>query len=641
MKKYLSLLLVLIMVVCMLPLSAIPAYADEDDPGVLNGDSMNNQNDPNSQNQDNQDPEGQDPDNQNSDDQDGEDDPPETVTVVFDYNGHGGKETESVPVTPGDTVDEPDDPVDDDYDFCGWKTAEGEDFDFSTEINEDITLTAAWTPKYVSVFFDANGHGTAPDAITVRRGEKAEEPDPPVVEGLEFGGWFKEKECENAFDFETTEIEESIILYAKWTGQCHEVSFDLKLEGASGKPANQSIPHGQKASRPETDPTAEGYKFVNWYADEDCSQQFDFDTPIEEDTVIYAKWVRQYKVSFNMNNDKAVGSLDDQYVTEGGYATAPSIETIPTAVGYRFVRWMVDAVGTSAFDFATPITKDTVIYASWIKRHEISFDVNNAKSSSVVATQIVDDGDKAKKPAQDPTAEKDDTCEYRFNGWCTDKEGKQPFDFASEIHNDLTLYGSWSKIYTVTFTVRFNNAQNKPDTQKVAENDKATKPTNPTYTGYVFLGWYEDAAGKTGFNFNKPITGNITLYDKWEPQLYKVTFVANGYGTAPAIQEVAYGNKATPPTNPTAQGVTFDGWYTDKTCKTRYNFNTPVTSDITLYAKWVDSSGKVVSNSAKGIATGDTNNVVLFYGLVTVSVIGLASVCGVFFYKRKKSSERQ
>ena len=65
-----------------------------------------------------------------------------------------------------------------------------------------------------------------------------------------------------------------------------------------------------------------------------------------------------------------------------------------------------------------------------------------------------------------------------------------------------------------------------------------------------------------------------------------VTFNANGHGSAPSAQTVQSGNKATKPTDPTASGYTFCGWYTDSACTTAYNFDTAVTSDITLYAKW-------------------------------------------------------
>ena len=66
-----------------------------------------------------------------------------------------------------------------------------------------------------------------------------------------------------------------------------------------------------------------------------------------------------------------------------------------------------------------------------------------------------------------------------------------------------------------------------------------------------------------------------------------VTFNANGHGTAPASQTLwSNYDKATAPTAPTANGCIFQGWYTEAECINQWDFNTVVTGDMTLYAKW-------------------------------------------------------
>lgn len=65
-----------------------------------------------------------------------------------------------------------------------------------------------------------------------------------------------------------------------------------------------------------------------------------------------------------------------------------------------------------------------------------------------------------------------------------------------------------------------------------------------------------------------------------------IIFDANGHGTAPAAQVVPDGGKATSPADPTADGWAFKGWYTEQECTTGYNFDSTVTKNITLYAKW-------------------------------------------------------
>lgn len=135
---------------------------------------------------------------------------------------------------------------------------------------------------------------------------------------------------------------------------------------------------------------------------------------------------------------------------------------------------------------------------------------------------------------------------------------------------------------TVTFDV---DGGSSVPVQKVPEGGKATKPANPTKTGYTFDDWYDSAAKTTKFNFSTQISEDTTIYAKWTINTYTVTFDSNE-GSAVASQTVDYNAKATEPTDPTKSHYTFEGWFTDEELTTEYDFDTPVTADITLYAKW-------------------------------------------------------
>ena len=87
-------------------------------------------------------------------------------------------------------------------------------------------------PAEHNVTFDGNGHGTAPEAQTVTDGDKAEKPTDPNAEGYAFGGWYKEKECQNVYDFDTP-VTEDRTLYAKWTAD----SSDNPSDNPSDKPS--------------------------------------------------------------------------------------------------------------------------------------------------------------------------------------------------------------------------------------------------------------------------------------------------------------------------------------------------------------------------------------------------------------------
>lgn len=75
------------------------------------------------------------------------------------------------------------------------------------------------------------------------------------------------------------------------------------------------------------------------------------------------------------------------------------------------------------------------------------------------------------------------------------------------------------------------------------------------------------------------------IQNKSTSRTWIVKFESNG-GSAVASQTVANGGKATEPTDPTKDGYTFADWYLPSDLTTPYNFDTAVTGDITLYAKW-------------------------------------------------------
>lgn len=88
---------------------------------------------------------------------------------------------------------------------------------------------------------------------------------------------------------------------------------------------------------------------------------------------------------------------------------------------------------------------------------------------------------------------------------------------------------------------------------------------------------------------------------------YTVTFDANGKDTAmPDSQRVKEGKVATEPsTKPQCKGYTFAGWYTDEACTQAYDFSTPVTADLTLYAKWTKNATNPGGNGGSGTNGGN------------------------------------
>ena len=114
----------------------------------------------------------------------------------------------------------------------------------------------------------------------------------------------------------------------------------------------------------------------------------------------------------------------------------------------------------------------------------------------------------------------------------------------------------------------------------------ATVAADPSRAGYQFAGW-QDATGKRyAAGDTVTVDHDITLTAQWN-KLVTVSFDLCGHGGANiSDQTFVSGNKASEPTAPKEDGWVFGGWYTEKGCQYRFSFDSAVTSDITLYAKW-------------------------------------------------------
>ena len=96
-----------------------------------------------------------------------------------------------------------------------------------------------------------------------------------------------------------------------------------------------------------------------------------------------------------------------------------------------------------------------------------------------------------------------------------------------------------------------------------------------------------------------------------------VTFDNRGHGIAPEPQRVAVGDTVAEPKNMTASGYVFCGCHMDPECTTLFDFQTPITQDITLYAKWIPSAN---------VGTGNGSNTTLWFMMLGLSLFGMMFV---------------
>ena len=290
-----------------------------------------------------------------------------------------------------------------------------------------------------------------------------------------------------------------------------------------------------------------------------------------------AEYREIYAVSFQPNGGSAV---PDAEVSEDDPLPRPAD---PVREGFAFTGWYTDSACTKAYDFSAPVTGEFTLYAGWkVQVCTVRFQANGG---SAVPSVEVEYG----KTVSAPGAPSRDG--YTFTGWFADSGCTEAYSFLTPVTEDLTLYAGWRPNFcTVTF--RTNGGSAVPSVE-VEYGKTVSAPGAPSRDGYTFTGWFADSGCTEVYSFSTPVTEDLILYAGWKevpappppPTTYTVTFNSNG-GSAVASVTVDPDETVAEPSAPTRDGYNFTGWFTDSGCTAAYDFTTPVTGNLTLYAGW-------------------------------------------------------
>ena len=476
-------------------------------------------------------------------------------TVAFDADN--GSENTVISVNENDTVAAPENPAKEGFVFGGWYKGDVQ-YNFGNPVTEDLTLKAKWiseTAKIFTITFDSDGVSKL--SQVVEENGKVSEPEKPVKSGFIFEGWYLGSE---KYDF-SSPVTADITLTAKWTQKEEAKSFTVTFDPDNGSEKEiKTVTEKDKVVAP-AEPEKAGFKFTGWYKGTD---KYDFESPVTEDLTLKAKWISEADKTFTVSFDTGSESkIDTQTVVENEVAVLPKE---PAKDGYTFKGWMF---GNSEYDFKTPVTKDIVLKAKWeINTYEVNFVVDGKDYGSV---QTVKHGEKAEKPAA--PAKEGST----FIGWLN---GTAAYDFDTPVTGKLTLTAKWEiNTYEVKFVVDGNDYGT---VQTVKHGEKAEKPAAPAKEGSTFIGWLN---GNTAYDFDTPVTGKLTLTAKWEISTYEVKFIVDGkdYGETQIIE---HGSKAVKPADPKKSFTAFKSWQTEDG---DYDFDTPVTGNLTVTATWKEN----------------------------------------------------
>lgn len=251
-----------------------------------------------------------------------------------------------------------------------------------------------------------------------------------------------------------------------------------------------------------------------------------------------------------------------------------------------------------------------------LDEHTLTFETNGGSAINPVTVRH---GNAVARPA-DPTKDK-----YTFIGWYADPEFTEEYDFATVLEADKTIYAKFELTSTPIgdIYVRYDvlHIKQLPDgTYDLAnaevEHLSAKKDTTVTavikdYRATHHVNVNRTLSKLTGTAIQpymgvdgKPVYTILSVY--YDLDFHTLTFDTMG-GSKIAPETVRHGLTVAKPKDPVNGGYWFDGWYTDKTYRTPYNFATPLTQDTTIYAKWflIVLPGVTVKKNTPKLNTAD------------------------------------
>ena len=571
----------------------------------------------------------------------------DTYVVSFDGNGSTSGTTDSVSVTydAGPVQLTSNGFSRTGYTFSGWNTqADGtgtsySDGDSVSNLLSDLTLYAQWAADTYTVTFDGNGstsgstsstnvtYGASPVALTLNGFTRT---------GYTFSGWNTQADGQGtayADGQEVSDLTSSFALYAQWTANTYDVTFEGN-GSTSGTTASMQVTYG-------ADPVVltpngfsrTGYTFASWNTQADGGGAVFADevlvSDLTESIILYAQWTADiYTVTFDGNGSTS-GSTASVSVT---YDAGPVALTTNgfTRTGYTFTGWNTqdDGEGTNYADGAlvSNLLSDLTLYAQWTANtYTVTFDGNGSTSGATSATNVT--------YGADPVALNLNNFEkigYSFVGWNTQADGEgTAYADGQEVSNltsSFTLYAQWTaNTYEVAFVGNGSTSGTTASMQVTyGEAAKALILNGFSRIGYSFAGWNTQADGEGAVFVDGALVSDLTepiiLYAQWTANTYTVTFDGNGStsGTMDPVS-VTYGAGAVTLTSNSFSktGYTFSGWNTQADGQgTTYSDGDSVsdlTSAITLYAQWTIIT-YTISYDGNGADGGSTDAQTVEYG---------------------------
>ena len=484
----------------------------------------------------------------------------------------------------------------------------------------NLTLYAQWTggnvgEDYVKVELKYNHESMRDKTEYVKMGASFNEPTPePKVEGYTFLGWFTDEDCKIEFTGFGEALSSDITLYAKWT----------RYNSATTDESGSAV-----VGDPSTDKSSELNVLVQYDADDNAG------TDMEP--------LLGAKVAFNEDGtvdvtlpEAATGHLVRVTITEKDGKTG--IEGKPVTVinadgGVRDKNKKTDANGVVNFPATTAITTEdgtTTIPDANNENKTLKFEITY-RAEDDNENMVALEGTRVELGSRNTirilVPECADERTVSVKAYYTDSAPSGTVTKSIELYDydyktTSAMRGGSGKSITPTnesrntatfayYIVKFDTDGGEAvATERVYESDKVAKPADPTKAEANFDNWYTDKAYETVYNFTETVSSDTTIYAKFKPFTFNVSYILDGKYVK--MEKVEINARATAPSpTPTKAGYTFDAWYVDENYSAVYDFGVAVRENKTLYGKWInnDNTNYTVTHVYEGLEGEESETV--------------------------------
>ena len=574
------------------------------------------------------------------------------ANVIYNANGGINAPIDMLAYTNGDTAYvKSNQPSRTGYTFGGWALDKDSGYvqytggEGITVISDDVILYAVWEPISYTIKYDANsGSGNMGTTTVVYDETGALSKNVFTKTGCQFAGWSYAPNGEIAYTDGaniknlTETNNEEITLYAVWKGAKTKINF--RFEGGSMGTVSCEAVYGKLIlSDRLIAPQRHGYTFAGYYtmankggnlvynADMTPSEYYKtnpWDSALDEFD-LYAAWE---PISYTVAFADGTKTLDTMSAVYGNTFSLPKAETLGISVpnGYTFGGWSVAPGSDTVYyhdgqEISSGLASENgaVVYLYAVILKNVNYKVTLPASGEGYKVYYNNTEVTSKK---DIDVNKGDNVSFKIcveDGYSSDKmtvsangvmlgatkiDGNNYFYSINCVSSDtgVNIYHVKKETFRIILSDGTGYSVSPKNTVVESGDDFSFTVTlsqeYKTAVPTVFVNGNTLSGSKNGNAYTYTVSNvtsqpviSISVAAKRQ---YTVTFASNG--SIYSISTVEENMKASQPISPERNGYVFGGWYKDANCTHPYDFQSEITSDVKLYAKWTANTYAVEYN---------------------------------------------